>query len=180
MAEEWKECMDGWYEVSDHGRVRRAKPGKTTRVGKILKGRTDLRGYLIVSCFINGKTHTPRVHRLVSHAFLGPCPEGLQVNHIDGIKTNACSDNLEYITGKENMAHALKLGLIGDNRLFPQSVIDLARELRTQGKIYREIARATGMSTSQCQRVVNGKRRSKPYGNPRLAATETKKTRGFR
>lgn len=45
MKEIWKECCEGWYEVSNLGRVRRAK----SRIGKpairMLKMRVHTNGY---------------------------------------------------------------------------------------------------------------------------------------
>ena len=59
------------------------------------------------------------VHRLILETF---CPNenssNLQVNHIDGNKTNNCISNLEWVTCKQNIQHGYKMGLyhnIGDN-----------------------------------------------------------------
>lgn len=59
------------------------------------------------------------VHRLILETF-EPRPDSanLQVNHIDGDKTNNKLSNLEWCTCKENINHAYNLGLysnIGDN-----------------------------------------------------------------
>lgn len=55
------------------------------------------------------------IHRLVSKTFLGtsdlPC-----VNHKDGVKTNNCAVNLEYVTQSENMQHAHDTGLCNQYR----------------------------------------------------------------
>lgn len=51
------------------------------------------------------------LHRLVAEFVYGPCPPGKQVNHIDGNKLNNNPDNLEYITAKENIHRAMKLGM---------------------------------------------------------------------
>jgi hypothetical protein len=48
---------------------------------------------------------------LVAESFIGPKPEGLQVNHIDGIKSNNHYSNLEYVTPLENTRHAWEHGL---------------------------------------------------------------------
>lgn len=49
------------------------------------------------------------VHRLVADAFMGPCAKGYEVNHKDGVKDNNRPENLEYVTHKENIEHALRL-----------------------------------------------------------------------
>src|SRR5690348_7614449 len=51
------------------------------------------------------------VHRLVWEAVNGPIPDGLQVNHINGVKTDNRITNLELVTGSENTKHAYRLGL---------------------------------------------------------------------
>jgi len=59
------------------------------------------------------------VHRLVLETFSpNPNSDKLQVNHIDGDKTNNSLSNLEWVTCKENIQHGYRTGLyhnIGDN-----------------------------------------------------------------
>lgn len=78
----------------------------------------DRQGYRTVRLCSNGRLTYPKVHRLVASAFI-PNPDGkLEVNHIDGDKSNNNVDNLEWCTKSENMRHAYKLGLKktgGDN-----------------------------------------------------------------
>lgn len=42
------------------------------------------------------------VHVLVAETFIGECPTGYQVDHVDGNKSNNCLSNLEYVSKREN------------------------------------------------------------------------------
>lgn len=92
------------YLVSDLGRVRaKGKNNHAEQNVLIYTGKTltpTLRdGYPRVR--VNGKNYT--VHRLVAAAFLGPCPEGMEVRHLDGNRLNNRADNLAYGTHRENI-----------------------------------------------------------------------------
>lgn len=45
------------------------------------------------------------LHRLVAAAFIGECPERIQVNHKNGKKLDNRPENLEYVTAQANMLH---------------------------------------------------------------------------
>jgi len=113
QVEEWRPVVgyEGWYDVSNLGRVRRAKPGPRTYAGRKLKGSQNQYGYIRVSLCKDGRKVYRSIHQLVVMAFLGPYPDGKQVNHIDGDKTNNRIDNLEYVTSSENSLHSFALGL---------------------------------------------------------------------
>lgn len=61
-------------------------------------------GYCLIGA--EGKLHT--IHSLIAEAFLGPRPEGYDIDHIDGDKSNNHPSNLEYVTHKENMRRYYK------------------------------------------------------------------------
>lgn len=110
MIEEWKKVVgyEGLYEISNFGRVLSKGSVRNERLywPKILSCSMQ-NGYLAVG--LKGRRHY--VHRLVAEAFLGPCPEGCEVNHRDGVKTNNVPENLEWITRSQNSHHAIAHGL---------------------------------------------------------------------
>lgn len=103
--EKWNTISDyPNYEVSDQGRVRNRKSGR------ILK--TELvKGYPRVLLVDRSRHRPAMVHRLVAEEFTTEDHDGLQVNHIDGDKTNNKLSNLEWVTGSENISHAYRTGL---------------------------------------------------------------------
>lgn len=79
--------------------------------GKKLKPLKHHRGYLFIYLHINKKSVFTHIHTMVARAFMGKPKKGMCVNHIDGVKTNNNLENLEYITQKQNVRHAMSLGL---------------------------------------------------------------------
>lgn len=104
--EEWRPVVgfEGWYEVSDLGRVRRSTEAPTSHPARILKPGLR-RGYHGVSLCKYGVVTQRLVHSLVAEAFIGPCPEGLEVGHEDNDRGNNRVGNLSYLTHKQNMQH---------------------------------------------------------------------------
>jgi len=47
---------------------------------------------------------------MVLEAFVGPRPAGFVANHKDGNRLNNVPDNLEWVTQKENVHHAMRNG----------------------------------------------------------------------
>ena len=90
------------YEVSNKGRVRNKRNG---RVLKPMPNRDG--GYYRVA--LNGKCYY--IHRLVAGAFFDGDHHNIDVNHIDGNKSNNELPNLEWCTRKENIHHAWINGL---------------------------------------------------------------------
>jgi hypothetical protein len=111
----------GWedqYLISSHGRVMRRG---SQRILRPMRTRV---GYLRVRLSHGSRRRVASIHRLMLESFTGPHPH-LQVNHIDGVKTNNHLDNIEWSTQAENMAHAARMGLMprGDRsgaRLHPE------------------------------------------------------------
>lgn len=101
--EHWRP-IEGWpYQVSDDGRVARAKAENNTYVGKLLEPNYTKDGYRYYVLCRNGKTRTLKAHALVALAFVGPRPSGRhQVRHLDGCPSNNHYTNLTWGTAKQN------------------------------------------------------------------------------
>ena len=131
VEEEWRPVVgwEGWYSVSNLGRVRRESMGRGSYPGRILKPRWNhLQRYPQVSLSRGNKVTPHYIHRLVAMAFLGSSPAGKeQINHRDGDRTNNAVSNLEFVTSSENVRHALRLGL--RRRKYGQQHLALALEV---------------------------------------------------
>lgn len=117
--ETWRDVIgwEGYYEVSNNGYVR-STPRPVDRAwgvinwsGKVLTPRIHSEGYLRVSLSREGVAVDAYIHRLVAEAFIHNPLELEYVNHKDGVKTNNCELNLEWVTALENNQHALDTGL---------------------------------------------------------------------
>lgn len=103
FTEIWKD-IPGYielYQTSNFGRVKSLNYNHTGKT-KILKPVKSKKGYLTVQLYKDGKFKRFLVHRLVYEAFNGEITEGMEVNHINEIKTDNSLWNLNLMTPKEN------------------------------------------------------------------------------
>lgn len=90
------------YSVDELGNV-------YSRWGRTLKCSSNGVGYLQVFCYKNNKLErTYLVHRLVWMAFKGEIQPGLEIDHIDGNRSNNRLDNLRLVTHQSNMMNMSK------------------------------------------------------------------------
>lgn len=91
------------YAVSKDGTITNTKRGKS--ITPVIKPS----GYKQVRLSINGKVKHVNHHRMVYEAWNGTIPNGLDINHINGNKSDNRLENLEAITPMENQARRLNL-----------------------------------------------------------------------
>ncbi|UGS27597.1 NUMOD4 motif-containing HNH endonuclease [Microbacterium resistens] len=118
--EEWRPVVgyEGKYEVSNLGRVRSlsrlSSSGRRVR-GRMMGLRPHPRGYLQTTLTANGICETKKVHRLVLEAFVGPCPDGMESCHENGVRDDNRLSNLRWDTSLANAAdrtaHGTQRGL---------------------------------------------------------------------
>lgn len=106
---------EGYYEVSDHGRVRSldrlvdlppygAKKRVRGRIMATTKGRL---GHMWTRLSRDGKTEVALGYVLMLEAFVGPRPIGYQACHNDGDPSNNHLSNLRWGTPSENAMDAV-------------------------------------------------------------------------
>lgn len=117
--EQWRDAVgyEGYFQVSNLGHVRRITG--TNRWGdhplnppRKLTGAPNQDGYIQVHLSVHRNRGMRSIHILVAKAFIGPRPEGMEVNHKDTVKTNNRVDNLEYMTHGDNIRHAFANGIV--------------------------------------------------------------------
>ena len=165
----WKdiEGYEGMYKVSSEGRVKslnRINNAGHKLKGKILKTPTSSR-YLVVVLSKDGKSTTKSVHRLVSDAFVLNHYDLPDVNHIDGVKTNNFSNNLEWCTKSQNTLHAYKSGLMPSQRgednpaskLKKWQIVKIRNEYKAGYVTQRELSLNYGVCRSTIGHILTGK-----------------------
>jgi hypothetical protein len=157
------------YYIHPNGYVISRKYGKE----KVLAGSTSKSGYAQVILLNNGKAKLHLIHRLVAEHFIDDSKLHFEVNHIDCNKKNNCVSNLEWVTTKENMRHAVENGLWTsptdehykmmrknarvNNAKFTLEEADDILEMKDVLKLsVRELARISGVNRSVLNRLVNG------------------------
>lgn len=134
--ERWRPAVgfEGFYEVSDHGRVRsvdryiprppsRRHPGGWLRFypGQLIVGGATSTGHWqVVLSGPRGKEQR-LIHRLVLEAFVGPCPERQEGTHRDDVPSNNHLSNLRWATRSQNVLDAYRNGRRDSRKGVPRS-----------------------------------------------------------
>lgn len=150
-GEEWRgvESPLSRYEVSNMGRVR-------NKVwGSLLSVHIQAYGYAEV-CMRDddGKGCNRLIHGLVARAFLPTPPEGKnQVDHVNGRRDDNRVENLQFVSGHENVARALGRPVAG--------VDDEGKEIRFASAT--DAARSVQVHDSAITKCIRGGWRCKGY-----------------
>lgn len=150
---------EGLYEVSNLGNVRSLPGGR--RLGIVLKQIIRITRYRFVFLCKNGMTKSFAVHRLVGKAFI-PNPDNKpMINHIDNDPSNNKVSNLEWVTSKENMHHAMKQDRMnrsrGENHYLSRRTHCPRNHPYNEENTY--IMPEGGRSCRECRRTIYDKRR---------------------
>jgi len=166
----WRDIpgYEGRYQVSNMGKVKslaRVVEQKNVLCGcvsevvipeKILKPQPHrVSGHLEVKLGSNPPRHH-RIHRLVAEAFLGPCPDGMEVCHNDSNPCNNAVHNLRYDTRHENRIDMVKVGNEG-RQIIKVEQVPIIRKRIEKGDTCREIAQDYGVHPSTISKIKQGR-----------------------
>lgn len=108
--------VTGWdsYLVSEDGRIKGKQGGWKFGGKHAIDGTCGKKAYRRSEFvkYVDGKRirSKPYIHTLVARAFIGECPEGYQVDHIDTDTSHNDVSNLEYVSKSENNKRAYQNG----------------------------------------------------------------------
>lgn len=169
----WKAIpgYEGRYEVSSCGNIR--SQGRVvvqiTAAGvrrdrhcreRLVKQHLNDRARPVVAFKVNGKTTHHRVHRLVALAFLGPCPEGMEVAHNDGNPKNNRIENLRYDTHSGNEADKVLHGTVawGERNHNAKLTASDVHAIRRANESQRSLSRRFGVCRKHISQIQRGER----------------------
>lgn len=107
------------------------------------------------------KPKTFNVHRLIAMAFIGVCPEGMEVRHLDGDSCNNKAENLSYGTRLENHSDKIRHGTSGkgaDNsmaKLTEEDVLAIRAKYKKGVYGYMRVAREFNVLSGTIQKIIN-------------------------
>lgn len=165
----------GELEIDKQGRIWRiGKRGwdrwnKTIRTNQCRRVRAEKllpTGYLMVRAMIDKARANGLAHRLVWMHFNGKIPEGLTINHINGVKTDNRPENLELATHSEQIIHAREsLGKMRQDgewnnaaTLTATQVLEI-RKRRLNGEKLLPIAKDYGIAYQTVSKIARNERR---------------------
>jgi hypothetical protein len=167
MIEIWK-TIDDYpdYQASTFGNIRSIDKtveridGRSMRIkGRILKPEISNAGYFLVSVVKERRSYKKTIHRLIAKTFIKNTKNDKEVNHKDGNKLNNILVNLEWISPKENIQHAIKNGkfkIQGEfanfAKLKEKDVYEIVDKLR-HGVKYKIISKKYNISKTQIWRI---------------------------
>ena len=156
--------IDRDYLVREDGTVWSTRlPGAP----RLLRGKapTKTLAYRRVSL---GQAREVTVHRLVAEAFLGPCPDGHEVRHLNGDKLDNRICNLAYGPRSQNVLdtyiHRRGVGRNHGPRhhwaKLTTDQVEAIRERRSRGEVLASLSREFGVCQSAISMIANHSRRA--------------------
>ena len=156
-GEIWKDVPHvAGYQVSSIGRVRsidrviETTQGQRRLQGRILRATMKASGHMLVGL---GRAHKRTVHSLVLEAFVGPCPQGHEGLHRNGVPSDNRLENLRYGTRSENIDDRV---FHGQTKLSVEDVLEIRRSYAANEMSGLKLAAKFGVGKSLIYHVIKG------------------------
>lgn len=173
--------QNGELEVDQDGHVwrvaeRRGVRSGGTRLRPVARRRAEWplpTGYMQTRTMIDWTARTVLVHRLVWRVFFGPIPDGMQINHKNGVKNDNRPANLELVTPSGNATHAFATGLrspqqeldrLPARRLSDEQVRQIRVTYAGRERTMESVAVEFGISLSYTSQLIRGDARPRAGG----------------
>lgn len=153
----WKDITgyEGLYACSNLGRIKKGL--------KIRKTQITNRGYERVNLCKNGAVRRFSMHQIVAKTFIPNPDNKKQVNHLNGIRNDNRSENLEWCTQSENQTHAFKIGLqkgnIGENngrsKISNSDALYIRQEYDKNTGSIKKLSEIFNVSTKTIRRIIS-------------------------
>jgi len=159
---------EGRYEIDRKGNVYATFSYSRFKSGRILKPKPHRQGYLAVRLYKDKKVRNHYVHRLLMLTFCPvPNSDDLDVNHVDGNKSNNALSNLEWQTAQGNTRHArtvlqaweknqVRGEAVSSAKLTEADVCEI-RRLRSEGIKPKALSKQFGIRPDHVWRIVRRK-----------------------
>lgn len=128
--------------------------------------RCNTGGYVVAK----GGAGTKFAHRVIWQHVNGPVPDGMEINHINGIKNDNRIANLELATPSENIRHAYATGLnkaangeASARAKLTAANVESIHVRRANGESAKKLALEMGVSVDTISAVTSGRR----WGGPK-------------
>jgi hypothetical protein len=120
------------------------------------------KGYPRVTLSVAGRRQRFFVHRIVAETFLGPCPDGLEVAHLNGDRRDSRLTNLRYVTRSENHLHKIAHGTmpLGDshpNRSISETTARQIGKRLEEVHSYHQVAEEFGAPAGVVSHIAMGR-----------------------
>lgn len=171
MSRRWKPILgyEDCYQVSDDGLVARTTTygAKPKPRWKMVAQRPKKTGYVTYHLCRDGERKDLLAHRLVWEGFNGPIPDGFEINHKNGVRSDNRLENLELLTRSENMKHKFRVlkcpapdnpnpGSKNGSAKLTESDIPTIFAMSRAGMYQYEIAKKFGVSQGAIGRILLG------------------------
>lgn len=149
---EWQPLIYGNLDLTDRFLISNDGLLFSLKTNRILKQNLNKEGYYTYTTSLGkrGTYKAIKIHKAVAFMFAEGYKDGLIVNHKDGNKTNNLYTNLEWVTCKENVQHAIK------HKLYKPCKPVICNQTKQTFKSIKEASEWCGLKPTSIEEYLRG------------------------